>query len=39
MSEAWKFLKALAARPLVVGIIIAAVAAAFIAWRKSDSGS
>ena len=36
MSEVWTFLKSLAGRPLVVGIVIVAVAAAFIAWRKSD---
>lgn len=36
MSEAWTFLKSLAARPLVAAIVIIALAAAFIAWRKSD---
>ena len=36
MSEAWKFIKSLVDRPLMVVIVIAAVAAAFIAWRKTD---
>ena len=38
-SEAWKSLKSLAARPLVVvGVLIAAVVAAFIAGRNRHTG-
>lgn len=39
MGEVLKMLKSLAGRPIVLGILVAAIVAAIIAWRKADDGS